>query len=84
MSESLNSPNIFELKEEVQKFVHGFLSENTVFKRGEVKNTEVENTEVCREYSFQERGGKLFPRFRRRSPIPRDLLIPRLTTQCRK
>ena len=46
MSESLNSPNLFELKLEVQKFVHGFLSENTVFKRGEVKNTEVENTEV--------------------------------------
>ena len=44
MSESLNSPNIFELKLEVRKFVHGFLSENTVFKRGEVKNTEVENT----------------------------------------
>ena len=36
MSESLNSPNVFELKLEVRKFVHGFLSENTVFKRGEV------------------------------------------------
>ena len=36
MSESLNSPNIFELKLEVQKFGHGFLLENTVFKRGEV------------------------------------------------
>ena len=34
MSESLNSPNIFELKLVVQKFVHGFLSENTVIKRG--------------------------------------------------
>ena len=36
MSESLNSPNVFELKLEVRKFVHGFLLENTVFKRGEV------------------------------------------------
>ena len=33
MSESLNSPNIFELKEEVQKFVHGFLLERIQFSR---------------------------------------------------
>ena len=46
MSKSLNSPNIFELKLEVQKICSWLLVREYSFREREVKNTEVENTEV--------------------------------------